>query len=101
MTDRELIVDLNTSPRANVLRFTSKGNDIDFRNNFLYILVFYTDSIKPVYHIFDEKHIAEFLNGNNIFIDLPLETNKNEVAVFLSSPTNMDLDEIEVIHTNR
>jgi len=100
MTDRELIVDLNESPRANVLRFTSKGNDIDFRNNSLYILVFYTDSIKPVYHIFDEKHIAEFLNGNNIF-DLPLETDKKEVAVFLSSPTNIDLDKIEVLHTNR
>jgi len=89
MTDKELVIELNKIPYANVLRFSSKGSDIDFCNNSLLILVLLSNPFKAVYNIYAEKYIAEYQNGNADFFDLPLNTDRNEAFIFLSSPTTL------------
>ena len=98
MTDTELVVDLNKIPNANVLRFSSKDNDINFCNGSLLVLVVFANPFKAVYNIHAANYIVESKNGGTDFFDLPLDTDKNEAFVFLSSPTNIDLDKIEIAH---
>jgi hypothetical protein len=54
MTDKELVIELNKIPYADVLRFSSK--DIDFCNNSLPILILFPNSFDAVYNIKAEKY---------------------------------------------
>ena len=86
MTDKELVIDLNKIPYADVLRFSSK--DIDFCNNSLHILILFPNSIEAVYNIYAEKYIVDSKRGSSKYFDLPLNTDKDKAIVFISSSTN-------------
>ena len=98
MTDKECVIDLNTIPNANVLRFNSIGSEIDFCNNSTHILILFPNTIKAVHNIYAEKYILESKQGNCKVFDLPMNTDKKEAVVFISSSTNVDLDKIQITH---